>query len=145
MLLGTYFGRFRKNEITILFSVELSHSVDDTNLGDDVSLLFVGDDIFLVDAVDVVIKWLFLLAFLLLVVAEVVLQLLRLEVVVVLVVAAVAELLLGLVGAALWNTIAKPDGDGCSSAPCTALQRRNIVRPMTSFRILMVVLRFFWF
>lgn len=50
------------------------------------------------------------------------------------------ELLLGLVGA-LWNTIAKPDGDGCSSAPCTALQRRNIVRPMTSFRRL-IVLRF---
>lgn len=144
MLLGTYFGRFRKNEITILFSVELSHSVDDTSLGDDVSLLFVGDDVFLVDAVvDVVIKWLFLLAFLLLVVAEVVLQLLRLEMVVV--AAAADELLLGLVGAALWNTIAKPDGDGCSSAPCTALQRRNIVRPMTSFRILMVVLRFFWF
>lgn len=53
------------------------------------------------------------------------------------------ELLLGLVGA-LWNTIAKPDGDGCSSAPCTALQRRNIVRPMTSFRRL-IVLRFDFF
>ena len=36
---------------------------------------------------------------------------------------------------AFWNTIAKPPGDGCSSAPCTARQRRNIVRPMINFKI----------
>lgn len=52
--------------------------------------------------------------------------------------AAVGALLLlffGLNGA-FWNTIAKPLGDGCSSAPCTARQRRNIVRPMINLRIL---------
>lgn len=31
---------------------------------------------------------------------------------------------------AFWKTIANAPGDGCSSAPCTALQRRNIVRPI---------------
>lgn len=36
---------------------------------------------------------------------------------------------------AFWKTIAKPPGDGCSSAPCTARQRRNIVRPMINFKI----------
>lgn len=36
---------------------------------------------------------------------------------------------------AFWNTIAKPPGDGCSSAPCTARQRRNIVRPMINLKI----------
>lgn len=55
--------------------------------------------------------------------------------------AAVDALLLlffGLNGA-FWNTIAKPLGDGCSSAPCTARQRRNIVRPMINLRILQPV------
>lgn len=36
---------------------------------------------------------------------------------------------------AFWKTIAKPPGDGCSSAPCTARQRRNIVRPMINLKI----------
>lgn len=49
--------------------------------------------------------------------------------------AAVLVLFFGLNGA-FWNTIAKPLGDGCSSAPCTARQRRNIVRPMINLRIL---------
>lgn len=39
------------------------------------------------------------------------------------------------VNEAFWKTIAKPPGDGCSSAPCTALQRRNIVRPMINLKI----------
>lgn len=44
-------------------------------------------------------------------------------------------LFFGLNGA-FWNTIAKPLGDGRSSAPCTARQRRNIVRPMINLKIL---------
>lgn len=46
-------------------------------------------------------------------------------------------LFFGLNGA-FWNTIAKPLGDGRSSAPCTALQRRNIVRPMINLKILIL-------
>lgn len=47
------------------------------------------------------------------------------------------DLLLGVDGA-FWITIAKPDGDGRSSAPWTALQRRNIVRPIINFRKLIL-------
>lgn len=47
-------------------------------------------------------------------------------------------LFFGLNGA-FWNTIAKPLGDGRSSAPCTARQRRNIVRPMINLKILQSV------
>lgn len=53
--------------------------------------------------------------------------------------AAVDALLFFGLNGAFWNTIAKPLGDGCSSAPCTARQRRNIVRPMINLRILQSV------
>lgn len=53
--------------------------------------------------------------------------------------AAVDALLFFGLNGAFWNTIAKPLGDGCSSAPCTARQRRNMVRPMINLRILQSV------